>query len=141
MKNNNIVFDTSTLISALLFRNSVPDKALKKAQETYNIVISDYTQKELIEVIKRTKFDRYLSIDQRLETLTDFLSQTQFISDIKKIENNCRDPKDIPFLELAHTANARLIISSDSDLLDLHPFHDIDIIRPADFLEKFPKNS
>jgi putative PIN family toxin of toxin-antitoxin system len=135
MKNRNIVFDTSTLISAFLFRNSVPDLARKKALENYTFIISSYTQKELIEVIQRKKFDRYFPLEDRLELVTDFLSNATLFDQIETIENNCRDPKDVPFLELAHTANADLIISSDSDLLELHPFNDIDIIRPAEFLK------
>ncbi len=47
----------------------------------------------------------------------------------------CRDPKDDKFLELAVSGQADLIISSDNDLLVLHPFRGISILKPAAFLD------
>jgi predicted nucleic acid-binding protein len=41
------------------------------------------------------------------------------------------------FLELALSGKADAIISSDPDLLILHPFENIDIISPKEFLEKY----
>jgi uncharacterized protein len=46
----------------------------------------------------------------------------------------CRDPKDDKFLELAVSGQATCILSSDKDLLVLHPFQEIEIVTPADFL-------
>jgi putative PIN family toxin of toxin-antitoxin system len=46
----------------------------------------------------------------------------------------CRDPKDDKFLELAISGQATCILSSDKDLLVLHPFQGIEIVTPADFL-------
>lgn len=135
MKNKYIVFDTSTLVSALLFNNSIPQQALTKALKHYHLVVSEYTEKELIEVMSRKKFDRYSPPNKRKDLVTEFLYQSELIYPIQPVENDCRDPKDIPFLELASTAKASLIISSDSDLLDLHPFYDISIMKPAEFLD------
>ena len=47
----------------------------------------------------------------------------------------CRDPKDNKFLELAVSGQANLIISSDNDLLVLHPFRGIFILKPVAFLD------
>ena len=135
MKNkNNIVLDTSTLISAFLFKNSLPYKTLKKAEEEFIIIQSEYTTAELLEVIYRKKFDKYLTDEERVKYLSDFLSTTQKINPIHSVENSCKDPKDIPFLELAHTAKAKFIISSDKDLLELNPFNKIKILTPAEFI-------
>ena len=49
----------------------------------------------------------------------------------------CRDPKDNMFLELALAANVSCLISGDSDLLALHPFRGIPIMKAADFLQRF----
>ena len=46
----------------------------------------------------------------------------------------CRDPKDDKFLEVAVHGEARAIITGDTDLLELDPFHGIRIQRPGDFL-------
>lgn len=48
----------------------------------------------------------------------------------------CRDPKDNKFLEAAAEGNADAIITGDSDLLVLHPFEGIPILRPAEFLAR-----
>jgi len=140
MKNKrNIVLDTSTLISAFLFKNSPPYKALKKSEENFVIVQSEYTTAELLEVVYRKKFDKYLTNEERVKYLSDFLSTTQKIYPIHSVENSCKDPKDIPFLELAHTAKEKFIISSDKDLLELNPFNNIKIMKPSEFIENILK--
>jgi predicted nucleic acid-binding protein len=47
---------------------------------------------------------------------------------------DCRDPGDNQFLELAETAEAELIVSSDADLQVLHPWRGIPILPPSAFL-------
>lgn len=47
----------------------------------------------------------------------------------------CRDPNDDKFLEVAVNGEADLIVSSDQDLLALHPFMDVPILSPADYLK------
>lgn len=47
---------------------------------------------------------------------------------------DCRDPKDDKYLELALAAHASLLISSDGDLLSLHPWRGVPILRPAEYL-------
>jgi putative PIN family toxin of toxin-antitoxin system len=130
----NIVLDTSTLISAFLFKKSPPYKALKKAEKEYTIVQSVYSSAELLEVIYREKFDKYLTDKERSIYLSEFLSLSKKINPVYPVENTCRDLKDIPFLELATTANAVFIISSDKDLLELNPFNNIKILKPSEFI-------
>ena len=132
-----IVIDTSTLVSAFLFKNSVPYLAFKKAQKNNVMVVSRYTIDELLEVISRNKFNKYVSIEKRLDYVADFVSSAILIHPVYSVDNECRDVKDIPFLELATTAKAKIIISSDSDLLDLNPFNDITILKPVKFLKYF----
>lgn len=45
-----------------------------------------------------------------------------------------RDPKGNIHLELASTAGAGTIVSSDGDLLALHPWRGVRILWPADYL-------
>lgn len=47
---------------------------------------------------------------------------------------NCRDPKDDKYLELALASRADTIVSSDRDLLVLHPWRGVRILQPADYL-------
>lgn len=49
----------------------------------------------------------------------------------------CRDPKDNKFLDVAMCGGAALIVTGDRDLLELHPFHGVEILLPSDFLGRF----
>ena len=49
----------------------------------------------------------------------------------------CRDPDDNILLALALDGKADYIVSGDKDLLDLTPFQDIPILKPAEFLKMF----
>ena len=48
----------------------------------------------------------------------------------------CRDPNDDKFLEVALNGKADLILTGDADLLGLHPWRDIIILSPADYLSR-----
>ncbi len=50
---------------------------------------------------------------------------------------DCRDAADNKYLDLALAAQASAIVSSDQDLLVLHPWRGILIQRPADYLVPF----
>jgi len=48
---------------------------------------------------------------------------------------DCHDAKDNKYLELALAAGASIIVSSDDDLLVLHPWRGVRILQPAEYLE------
>ena len=131
------VFDTNSLISAALLRKSINAQALNRAIEVGRIVISESVVSEFSEVIFRKKFDKYfLTDDERLEAIDQIeINALIFFPSIKI--SACRDPKDNKFLELAVTAGASCMVSGDQDLLILHPFKNIPILSPEDFLKLF----
>ena len=49
----------------------------------------------------------------------------------------CRDSRDNKFLALALIADADAIVSSDEDLLTLHPWRGIPILTPTQFLAEY----
>jgi predicted nucleic acid-binding protein len=53
---------------------------------------------------------------------------------VKSCTGLVRDPKDDKFLQVAVAGKADVIVSGDEDLLVLHPFSGIPILRPAAFL-------
>jgi len=130
------VFDTNSLISVVLFENSKNAKALDKGILKGSLAISVKTIRELSDVIFREKFDPYLTDDDRLEFITKIECKSRIFSPTISIQE-CRDPKDDKFLELAVTCSASCIISGDKDLLVLHPFRGIPIMTPSDFLNIF----
>lgn len=127
------VFDTNTLISALLFAHSRPGQAFRHALKHGRILSSSATMEELAEVLQRAKFERYVTAAEREEFLAAFVERAFFVEPSEVIRT-CRDAKDDKFLELAVSGGASYIITGDDDLLVLHPFRDVAIMAPAEFL-------
>jgi putative PIN family toxin of toxin-antitoxin system len=90
---------------------------------------------ELDDVLRRTKFDRYVSEQTRLEFLYSLLHGAEVVP-ISTVITDCRDPKDNKFLEVAVSGNATDVVSGDRDLLVLSPFRGIDVLAVDDFLLK-----
>ena len=126
------VLDTGILVSALLLRRSVARQAVDRAFARGIVLASAATIHELDEVLRRPKFDRYLREEDRLRFLAAFIRDTTLVA-VTEIVTECRDAKDNKFLELAVSGNATSIVSSDRDLLVLHPFRGISILTPQDF--------
>lgn len=104
--------------------------------KTGMLVYSEETMAEWVEVFTRPKFDKYISLEDRLNVIAVFETRAQLINITEQIIA-CRDPKDDKFLSLAVTANASCIITGDKDLLVLNPFQSIPIITPAAFFQHF----
>lgn len=100
-------------------------------------MLSGATLHELQDVLTRPKFDRYVSSKTRCLFLTSLLHHSSCVA-VTEIITACRDPKDNKFLELALSGNADALITSDQDLLVLHPFRSLPILTPRKFLEAFP---
>jgi len=133
---NKFIVDTNTLISAFLVINSLPYAALAKAQTTGILLFSEETFLEFELVLLRNKFDRYFSKEERLQIIERLYLESVFIpitSDLKI----CRDVKDDKFLNLAVDSIASCIITGDRDLLVLHPFGNVPILTPTDFVVAF----
>ena len=90
-------------------------------------------------MLYREKFDKYITDAERTRFLADLLEKSAVIPITESI-TACRDPDDDKFLELAVSGNADYLVSGDDDLLALHPFRAIPILRPAEFLNvELPK--
>jgi putative PIN family toxin of toxin-antitoxin system len=112
----------------------VPRQAFDAAVARGRNLISAATVFELEEVLRRPKFDKYASETHRLEFLAALVNEAEVV-EVIDIINECRDPKDNKFLELAVSGRATHLVSGDGDLLCLHPFRGIAILTPQAFLE------
>jgi putative PIN family toxin of toxin-antitoxin system len=134
-----VVFDTITLVSAALRVGSVPHLALGRAYMDGEICASAATLGELEQVLLRPKFERYQTADVRQAFADIFRRRAVLFSvpdqDELKVNPPCRDAKDNKFLALILACDADALISSDADLLVLHPWQDIPILTPAQFLK------
>jgi len=129
------VFDVNVIISAVLLPGSKPESALRKAQDLGELLVSESIWLELEQVLARPKFNRYITLEERNEFLVDLSETVQFIKVTEQI-NECRDPKDNKYLELAVSGKAECIVTGDDDLLVLNPWRDIEILTVQEFLEK-----
>ena len=131
------VFDTNSLISALLISTSVARRAFDKALDHYQILVSNETVAEFDDVAGREKFETYLKPGER-EAFQELLHrEATFVEGTQAVEVS-RDPDDDKFLALALAGKAEVIISGDQDLLVLDPFRGVRIVKPRTFVEEFP---
>jgi putative PIN family toxin of toxin-antitoxin system len=128
-----LVIDTNILISGLMAVNSLPQQVFDYATSQAILLISDEVQSEIENVISRPKLQKYITLERRTKFLSELSQQVERVTINQQIRA-CRDPKDDKFLELAVCGEANYIITGDADLLDLHPFQNITIIKAASFL-------
>ncbi len=88
---------------------------------------------ELLDVLARPRLLRFLDVGLRDELLGQLDALATFFSPSETV-TDCRDAKDDKYLELALAASANVIVSSDEDLLVLHPWRGVRVLRPAEFL-------
>ena len=135
-----VVFDTSTLVSAALRMGSLPHRALAHAFSVGEVCASESTLAELADVLMRAKFDRYQTLDVRMEFSAILHRRSALFSvsgfDEANVVPACRDPKDNQFLALIQICDADALISSDADLLVLHPWQDVPILTPSAYLAR-----
>jgi hypothetical protein len=128
-----IVFDASALVSAALKADSVPEHALLRAEEVDVFALSAEVDAEIAGVLSRPKFALAIPLARR-ERVLEILRHAAVWFEPAVQVTDCRDPKDDKYLELALAAGAETIVSSDDDLLVLHPWRGVRILRPADYL-------
>lgn len=131
-----LVIDSNVLISAAIFKGSIPDRLFRIAIQNHTILFSAFTYIELIKTLNRPKLTKYISRSKREAFLVQVKRFATFISPLETI-TICRDPKDNKFLELALSGNADCIISGDEDLLILNPFRGIPILTANEFLDRY----
>lgn len=130
-----VVLDTNVVLSALLFRSDTATR-LRHAWQGGAVLplASTETTQELLRVLAYPKFR--LSADEQYELLADYLPWTRSVRIAHPPPRvpECRDPADIPFLALAESGRAQLLVSGDRDLLALAGQTRFGIVSPAEFL-------
>lgn len=128
-----IVFDASAAVSAALKADSVPAQALLRAEAVDVFALSSAVDSEIAEVLARPKCARAIPAARRARTLGILRDAAVWFQPVVRV-SDCRDPKDDKYLELALAAGAETIVSGDDDLLLLHPWRGVRILRPAHYL-------
>ena len=129
-----VVFDTNTVISALLLSKGwLAWLRTVWRQGTVVPLISKTTTEEIVRVLAYPKF--HLDATDQEELLGDFLRFADIIEAVLPTGevHVCRDKHDQIFLELAVAGEADALVSGDEDLLVLSEQFPIPIMTPADF--------
>ncbi|MFZ1009377.1 MAG: putative toxin-antitoxin system toxin component, PIN family [Candidatus Sulfotelmatobacter sp.] len=129
-----VVVDTNVFVSRLLRFDSVPGRAAEKAIHNAVLLVSQPTMSELARVLTQAKFDRYARMEQRLQFILLVTHTAQFVPIVHPVRE-CHDPKDDKFLEVALNGRADVIVTGDSDLLEMHPWRGVEIMAPAQYIE------
>ena len=88
---------------------------------------------EVVEVLHRPRLARFVDPALRDDLLDLIIPGAAWFEPAERI-TDCRDAKDNKYLELALAASAATIVSSDGDLLALHPWRGVRLLRPAEYL-------
>ena len=135
-----VVFDTTAVISALLFENGKL-AWLRAHWQTGRCIplVCRETVTELTRVLAYPKFR--LAAEDREELLGEYLPYCKAVELTKKCPVRCRDRKDQPFLDLAQSGMAQLLVSGDRDLLVLTGRTSFAIETPEIYGRRFEKSN
>ena len=114
-----VVFDTNVVLSALVFGGPATRRLRGLWQQgACTPLVSSATAAELVRVLAYPKFR--LSQVEREELLADYLPFAEVVTlpDPPPAVPACRDPFDLPFLQLAAAGKA-VLVTGDRDLLVL----------------------
>ena len=107
-----VVVDTNVFVSRLLRFESVPGRAAENALHNAIVLVSQATISELADVLAQAKFDRYVTMEQRLQFIRLIAQTAEWVPIIHSIRE-CRDPKDDKFLEVALNGRADVIVTGE----------------------------
>lgn len=131
-----VVLDTNLLLSALVFSQGRL-AGLRHAWQArrFTPLVSKATTAELIRVLAYPKFK--LSVAEQEELLADYLPwcRTVNITNPPPVTPACRDPFDMPILQLAVAGQADYLVSGDQDLLCLAGQMPCPIVSAEAFLD------
>lgn len=130
-----VVIDTNVALSALLFKKGrlvVVRDVWQSGQ--CSPLASHATATELMRALSYPKFR--LSAAEQQELLADYLPFTSVVRMPTKPPRTpvCRDPADVPFLQLAKVGRADYLVTGDEDLLTLASGFSCPIVTPSTFL-------
>lgn len=131
------ILDTNVVLSALIRPGGVTGR-LRLAWQSRRFVplISQPTAAELIRVLAYPKFK--LAPEEQHDLLADYLPWTEIfrVPDVPPKTPACRDPHDVPFMQLALAAKTDALVTGDGDLLVLAPLRSLNIITSAQAIEQ-----
>jgi putative PIN family toxin of toxin-antitoxin system len=135
-----VILDTNVVLSALVFANG----RLAAVRNAWHSglcapLVSRATAAELMWTLAYPKFR--LTLEEQRELLADYLPYCTTVRMPAKPPKTpaCRDPADVPFLQLALAGKAEHLVTGDRDLLALANRFGCAIIKPDAWLQTLTK--
>lgn len=134
-----VVIDTNVWLSALLWGGQPSLIIQMIEQNQIQSISSENILAELADTLHKPKLQKRL--DQLRFSADELVVVAKRLMTLVVIEEviipELRDPKDQMILATAIAGDAQIVISGDKDLLVLHPYEDISILLPQEFLSRF----
>ncbi len=130
-----IVFDVSALVGAPYDATGCRNSPCAGALDTDRIAVSEPVLAELLDVFARPRLRRFVRPEMRDGIVSELFAHGVFFTPEERV-TDCRDSKDNMYLELALASGSGTIVSSDGDLLVLHPWRSVRILRSAEYLRE-----
>lgn len=128
------VLDTNVVMSAIFF-GGIPQKILRAAfAKKVELVATRSVRAEYREVAERLHA-QFPNVSYR-RPLAMLESKLTIVSAAALRAHVCRDPDDDAIVACALGGRAKIVCSGDADLLALNGFHDLEIMKPSDFLKR-----
>jgi len=131
-----IVLDTNVLVSGI-FWGGTPLKILELWEKKQVDVLASRAilDEYLVNIDRLSK--KYSRPDLSAAWSLIIPSRVKLVQ-VKKTFHLCRDPDDNKFIDCAISGRAPFLVSGDEDLLVLKKVMNLEILKPRQFLNKFP---
>lgn len=139
MNSTRVIYDTSAILSSMTpapNRGSIVWHWMESG--LVQTIVSDYLIDELVAKLAEPRFR--LRPEEQASIITEYLQHTLAFDQVPQSGAHCRDPEDIPILDLAIWQQVDAIITTDPDLLELDGEFTFRIINPAGFQQLLDSN-
>jgi uncharacterized protein len=129
------VFDTNVLIAAFLTEGLCAKLLMRARRNEFSLVLCPFILHEFKKFLQK----KIKASSQEIEKAVKLLEEAA--SEINKpsifIERTCRDIDDDNILRCALASESEYLVTGDDDLLTLHKYGKIKIIKPRQFESLF----
>lgn len=126
-----VVLDSNVFVSAFVFGGN-PRAILERAEQgLFEVSIAEPIAAE----VERILTEKFLWSSKRVHQAMSYMAQVARVIKPLQTVTDCIDPDDNRILECALEAHAQVIVTGDAHLLKLHPYREISILMPRQFLE------